>query len=113
MRVRVIEPYQRPFNDPLVVGTGEPVEPDFDRPTDIEGWVWCIAGDGRAGWTPRGWLVEAADGWHVDRPYSAVELTVAAGEVLDVEYEESGFYWVTSEDGRAGWVPCRNVTAIA
>ena len=113
MRVLVTEPYQRPFDDPLVVGAGEPVEPDFDRPTDIEGWVWCIAGDGRCGWTPRSWLVQAADGWYVDRPYNAVELTVNPGEVLEVEFEESGFCWATGEDGRSGWVPSHVVTAIA
>jgi uncharacterized protein YgiM (DUF1202 family) len=43
--------------------------------------------------------------------YEAVELTVQLGDLLTVHKAESGFLWVTDQDGRTGWVPSvRRVT---
>jgi hypothetical protein len=74
MKVSVIKPYQRPYDDSISVKTGEPVAVDFDKHTDIAGWVWCIAEDGRSGWTPRSWLVHSGDGWFVNRDFDATDV---------------------------------------
>ncbi len=105
MRVRVTRPYEQPYPDPISVRAGDHVAPDFGKETDIEGWVWCIAEDGRGGWTPRAWLDQEDGGWRIDRDFDAIELTVEPGEVLDVLEEESGFYRVEKPDGSTGWVP--------
>jgi hypothetical protein len=112
MRVRVVKPYQRPYPDPLAVSAGDEVLPDFDRHTDIKGWVWCTAGDGRSGWTPKAWLVQRGEAWRIDRDYDSTELTIEVGEELEVTTEESGFLWVTNTRGESGWVPSENVAEI-
>jgi hypothetical protein len=111
MRVRVVRPYARPYPDPITVRAGARVVPDFGRETDIEGWVWCIGGDGRGGWTPRAWLSQEDGVWRIDRDFNAIELTIAPGELLDVLEEESGFYRVARAGGETGWVPVDCVLA--
>ena len=110
MRVRVIRPYEQPYPDPIEVRRGDHVVPDFGKETDIEGWVWCTAEDGRAGWTPRAWLRQEEGCWWIDRDFNAIELTIATGELLNVLAEESGFYRVERPDGETGWVPIDCVT---
>ena len=105
MRVRVTRPYEQPYPDPLAVRAGDYVVPDFGKETDIEGWVWCTAEDGRGGWTPSAWLCQEGGRWRIDRNFNAIELTIAPGELLDVLAEESGFYRVEKADGETGWVP--------
>ena len=111
-RVVVIRAYARPFDDPIAVSANDPVTPDFDRPTDIPGWVWCTAVDGRGGWTPRTWLERKGGAWRIDRNFNAIELTVVPGEVLEVVLEESGFFRVVKPDGETGWVPCDHVAGM-
>jgi hypothetical protein len=113
MRIRVIESYQRPYDDPIKVSAGEPVVPDLNKLTDIEGWIWCTSRDGRSGWAPRSWLKQSATGWCLDRAFDAMELTISRGEVLEAIFEESGFYWARRQDGESGWVPCRNVSTVS
>jgi len=110
MRVSVRRPYKRPYENPMAVLSGEQVFPDFGKSTDIEGWVWCTARDGRSGWTPRGWITQADGKWRICRDYNSIELTIVSGEVLEAIFEESGFYWAERENGDAGWIPCDSVT---
>lgn len=109
MKGIVVKPYQQPYDDPIAAATDDPVMPDFHKVTDIKGWVWCTARDGRSGWTPRNWLAESNGEWHLTRDFNALELTVAPGERLEIEIEESGFYLVKMENGRTGWIPCECV----
>lgn len=112
MRAVVVKAYRRPYEDPIAVGAGEEVTPDFAKPSDIGGWVWCTARDGRSGWTPEKWLVHEGSGWRVTRDFDAIELTVVPGEELELAFEESGFYWATRNDGESGWVPCECVSVL-
>ncbi len=112
MKVVVVNPYERPYRNPIAVTAGEQVTPDFGKRTDIEGWVWCTAKDGRSGWTPRNWLVQSDGTWRVDREFNATELTVTLGDILDIAFEESGFFWATKQNGELGWVPCENVSVV-
>ncbi len=109
MKGKVIQSYERPYDDPIAVAAGDHVTPDFHKYTDIKGWVWCTARDGRSGWTPRSWLAECDGEWRMTRDFNALELTVTPGEWLDVQLEESGFYLVKMENGRTGWIPCECV----
>lgn len=113
MQTVVIKAYEKPYENPIAVRAGEAVTPDFDKPTDIAGWVWCTAADGRSGWTPRNWLTRSKDAWRVSRDFDAVELTVSPGERLEIAFEESGFVWVTKSNGEAGWIPVENVSTGA
>jgi hypothetical protein len=110
VKVVVVKPYDRPFENPIAVAAKEPVAPDFDKRTDIEGWVWCTAKDNRSGWVPISWLAKVDGAWRVSRQFNAIELTVVQGETLDVTLAESGFFWATKQNGEAGWIPCGNVS---
>jgi len=111
MRARVTRPYERPYRDPIAAPAGAVVVPDFERPTDIDGWAWCTGPDGRAGWTPLAWLVQDGGTWRLARDYDAGELTVAVGETLELGAYESGFWWAVNGRGEAGWVPAGHVDA--
>src|SRR4051794_16242582 len=112
MKAIVTTPYRRPYNNPIAVRAGAAVVPDFEKFSELAGWVWCLAPDGRTGWAPRGWLERNGDEWRITRDYDAIELTVNAGDTLSIEFEESGFYWVEAQDGSKGWVPIANVTIV-
>ncbi|WP_162622769.1 SH3 domain-containing protein [Salinisphaera orenii] len=112
MEAVVIEAYEQPYANPICVSAGESVTPDFDKFTDIPGWVWCTGTDGRSGWTPLNWLTRSSDGWRIDRNFNAIELTIAPGELLHVALEESDFFWVKKQDGKEGWVPCECVSTV-
>lgn len=99
--------YDRPYDDPIAVQAGSSITPDFERSktTDIIGWVWCTAADGRAGWVPTGWIDRRDGRWRMRRDFNAIELTVRKGDRVAVELGESGFVWGRTEDGRSGWIP--------
>ena len=101
----VRKPYERPYADPISAKAGDPVTPDLGRTTDLIGWIWCTAADGRGGWVPEAWLDRTGDPWRLRRDFNALELTVAAGARLTLQFSESGFLWVTTEGGETGWVP--------
>ncbi|GAB0112687.1 hypothetical protein AcidC75_02120 [Acidisoma sp. C75] len=73
--------------------------------TDVLGWVWCRAPDGRVGWVPYQWFAQAAEGWQALRDFSALELTVKAGDRLRLLHGESGFLFCEAAGGERGWVP--------
>jgi len=108
---RVIRAYQQPYADPIKVRAGARVFPDPARETDWAGWVWCTDASGQAGWTPQAWLTQDGDEWTITRDYDAIELTVQAGEIVSIEFAESGFLWVTTSNGERGWVPESHVQA--
>jgi hypothetical protein len=109
MKAVVLKPYERPYSDPIAVKAGDRLYPDFAKHTGIEGWVWCKAEDGRSGWTPRNWMQRAGEEWRITRDFNAIELNIQPGEILDIGFEQSGFYWVRKSSGETGWVPCVNV----
>ncbi len=45
----VTEPYLQPFPRPIQVRAGEWVSADFEKVTDVPGWVWCTDERGRSG----------------------------------------------------------------
>lgn len=110
MKVIVTRPYERPYEKPIAVAAGDPVTPDFNRKTSIGGWVWCTARDGHAGWTPHAWIELSGNTWRMLRDFNALELSISIGELLDVQLEESSFYWAARESGETGWVPVEYVS---
>jgi hypothetical protein len=112
MRAIVTKAYRRPYDNPIAVPAGAAVVPDFEKYSEVPGWVWCSADDARAGWVPRAYLTGSGCNWQVTRDYNAIELTVEPGDRLTIELEESSFYWATAADGSQGWVPRDNVSLL-
>ncbi len=99
-----VHDYNRPYADPIAVQAGELLMPDRTRVTDMFGWIWCRARDDREGWVPEAWLTVKKPVSTI-RSYSAIELTVTAGDKLRLLFSESGFIWCETDDGSQGWLP--------
>jgi uncharacterized protein YgiM (DUF1202 family) len=108
-QARVVADYQAPYTNPIAGRKGESVLIDGARKTDCAGWVWGVNASGQGGWVPEAYLERQGDRAWLRCDYDAIELTVRAGERLTVHKTESGFCWVTHEDGRHGWVPATHV----
>ena len=106
--------YARPYEDPIAVRAGGSVRPHLHPPetTDILGWTWCVADDGREGWTPDAWFEIREDVWIARHDFSALELTVAIGDQLTLLLSESGFLLCRNQTGEIGWVPDAIMTLI-
>ena len=100
-------PYVRPYEDPIALKAGERVLIDAEKTkeTDILGWSWCTGPDGRQGWVPNGWITHQSGAAQIVRDFSALELTIRVGDRMTLHHSESGFVFVTHEDGSTGWVP--------
>ncbi|HLG79099.1 MAG TPA: SH3 domain-containing protein [Ktedonobacteraceae bacterium] len=105
--------HQASYADPIVVHAGEVVivsakEDRWQGRADWI-WVWCTALDGKSGWVPGTYLLRDGENGRVRYDYSARELTVAAGEVVTLAVEESGWAWCTNQQAQSGWVPVANL----
>ncbi len=106
--MRVTKAHTRSYDDPIMLRAGDVVQ--VTKRDMFDGaylWLWCLGGDGKEGWVPAAFLDVDADekAARARRDYSALELTVAEGEVVTVVECESGWCWVKNARGDAGWVP--------
>jgi len=116
---QVIADYQALYPDPLSVMAGEPLEISErveywnENPDWI--WLWCTDQRGKSGWVPKDAIdFHASSTTGIARyDYAATELTVAVGDELVVEREESGWLWCTNRQGKSGWVPADHITIRA
>ena len=96
------------YPDPIRLSRGDPVRLD-GRTEEWDGWrwLWARGPDGREGWIPDD-LVDSASPEPVSlEDYSAVELTVREGDVLEVLRERHGWVWCRNAAGLEGWAPER------
>lgn len=116
-RGRVITAYTAQYPDPITFARGETITvtgregPWRQNPAWM--WVWCEDARGKSGWVPTSYVERRGEGIGSGlRDYSAVELSVLAGELLTVEDEEAGWLLCVTEDGRRGWIPLECVEAM-
>lgn len=105
MRLRVVRPHQRSYEEAIAFRSGEAVcivREDQEQP----GWFWCIGPDGREGWVYAGEFLSGTQGCvQGRREFNAMELSVDSGdELLGVE-SVGGWWYCRAADGRMGWVP--------
>ena len=107
---RVIKAHQSPDPDPLMVRKGDSLS--FERrETEWSGWIWCTNSSGKGAWVPENWVQIEGDSCVMKRDYNAIELAVEVGEVLTVEFEETGWAWAMKKSGESGWVPLEYLDA--
>jgi hypothetical protein len=105
----VTKDYAAQYTDPITLVAGETTrldgreEPWEENPDWI--WIWGENTRGKSGWIPRTLLTITGTAGIAREDYDARELTVAAGEMVAVMREESGWAWCVTSDGRDGWVP--------
>jgi SH3-like domain-containing protein len=102
--VRVLQEYIAQYPDPITVRAGERVVVGEDDPK-FPGWRWCTGPDGRSGWVPEELLDRAERDAVMRQDYTARELSVRAGVEVILHRVVSGWAWVSTADGGAGWIP--------
>jgi hypothetical protein len=110
---RVVQtPHEASFGQALVFRAGDGLMVE-DRQTNWDGWLWCVGPDGVAGWAPAIYVDRDGSRGVANRDYDATELTVAAGEILTVHYEEAEWAWCTRSNGENGWAPAECLALVA
>ncbi len=108
LMVRVTRPYTSAYPEPLVLAKGASVSVT-PRECEWPGWAWSRTEDDREGWIPQEYLEQSSGGKYIlNCDYDATELTVAAGQSLEVIRQVAGWLWCRCDDGQQGWVPAEN-----
>lgn len=118
-RCRVTKDYQVSNTDPFRVQSNEPFyvseRIDFWNGNPDWIWIWCTDQHGKSGWVPKNRIHMNSDTINatISSAYSALELTVVAGDELEVVEEESGWLWCVDQQGNRGWVPFEHTTLLS
>lgn len=99
-----IKPWPVHYPDPIRGAAGDRLLLGR-RDDEYPGWVWATAADGRAGWLPESWLLVEGEYGVLRRDYTAAELPLAPGDIVNGELELNGWLWATNAAGEHGWVP--------
>jgi hypothetical protein len=108
---RAVKPWQVKYTDPIRGAAGDRLTLGR-RDDEFPGWVWATATDGRAGWIPEAWLRIEGESGVLLRDYSAAELQLEPGDLVNGEVVESGWLWATDATGQEGWVPLPSLLRI-
>ena len=104
----IIKEHQASYPDPLLVKTGDELIVG-KQDSQWSEFVWCTNKNAKSGWVPEKHLDRQGERGVALQNYSTAELTIKVGEMVTLENEDSGWYWVTNKTGQSGWVPMENV----
>ncbi|WP_327051149.1 SH3 domain-containing protein [Halomicrococcus gelatinilyticus] len=76
-RRRVSEAYTSAYPDPIRLVEGDELVVE-ERPTEWDGWLWCVDTAGREGWIPEAYVERTGERWVALKGYVARELTASA-----------------------------------
>ncbi|MBI5060357.1 hypothetical protein HZB60_11325 [candidate division KSB1 bacterium] len=75
------------------------------RDDEYPGWIWTTAADGRSGWTHESFLSIDGERATLLEAYTAQELTIRVGDLLEILREVGGWYWCRTANNDLGWLP--------
>ena len=105
----VVHKYESSNINPIELKAGDVVEIGEKSKDDGSwaNWIYCVSiRTKRAGWTPVQILEIAGEKGVATTDYTAKEMTVAVGDVVQGHNELNGWLWCTRKsDGESGWVP--------
>jgi len=94
------------YTDPISVSKGEHLAlTGREDIWDGHRWLWAIANDGREGWVPDDLITEINKRPAATSDFSAIELSCAAGETIEIVWQTHGWAWCRMQDGNEGWLP--------
>jgi hypothetical protein len=111
---RVIASHNRSYEAPII-GTAGDVVKIGRQDDDAPDWIWCEHSvSGLAGWVPEAFLDRGNE--HsaavLRRDYSAMELNVFVGQILEMFETVAGWTWCASTPADAGWVPTHKLVIV-
>jgi hypothetical protein len=106
--MQVTENYVFDNNAPIELCAGDAVRLGelTDSNSDYPNWIHCESlKTGRKGWVAVDFLTINGDIGIATRDYTAKEMTVSVGDIVDTKYELNGWYWsVRQSDSESGWI---------
>lgn len=112
-KVRVIESRPRDHVVTIHISPGDVVGVGH-RNQQYPEFLWCASEDGHQGWVAESYLEMTSETEAVAiKEYDAAQLTVVAGEVLDVLDRLGNFILCRNRSGAQGWVPVRVLEDVA
>ncbi|MBU2572472.1 MAG: CYTH domain-containing protein [Elusimicrobia bacterium] len=103
-RARVTKNYVSAYPNPIKIARGDRLAVR-KKETEWPGWVFCVNAKGIAGWVPESCVKIRARAAIAVKSYDAAELTVTAGEQIQILGEECGWRRVRNKEGKEGWIP--------
>jgi hypothetical protein len=100
---RAVKAWEVHYPDPITGQAGDRLALGR-RDDEYPGWIWATDAAGRAGWVPESWLRVAGENGILLRDYTAAELPLSPGDVVNGDLELYGWLWATAGD-RTGWAP--------
>jgi Variant SH3 domain len=105
--VRVIRGYEAAYHGELRLRPGDIVTVG-DGDDHWPAFRWCTGESGASGWVPENYLEIKGETGTAMREYDTTELTVEAGERLEVFGEVGGWLRCRRATGDEGWLPAEN-----
>lgn len=109
MKYQVIEEHIPNNSNPIKVSKGETVKlgRKSDQDDGWSNWIYCYSLDSNSeGWTPVQIIQNENEYGIVLTDYSANELYVNKGDIVDGELELNGWIWCSRlNDIEYGWIP--------
>jgi uncharacterized protein YgiM (DUF1202 family) len=96
--------YESAYPNPLKLNPGDRVMIG-NRASEWPGWIWCTDEHGLSGWIPQRFLKSEGIKGVLLVEYDATELTVEAGESVEILGTESSWARCRTPEGRTGWLP--------
>lgn len=116
MRYKVIEEHKSNNSNPIQVEKGETVKLGRKSGEDDgwNDWIYCYSLNSNSeGWTPAQIIQIENEYGIVLNDYSAKELDVIKGDVVDGELELNGWLWCSRLiDLEDGWLPTEKLIAL-
>lgn len=116
MKYKVIEEHKTNNRNPIKVEKGETVK--LGRKSDEDdgwnNWIYCYSLQSNSeGWTPAQIIQGQNEYGIVLNDYSAKELEVNKGDIVDGELELNGWLWCSRLiDLEDGWLPTEKLMAL-
>ncbi|HMQ68307.1 MAG TPA: hypothetical protein PKA90_04895 [Ignavibacteria bacterium] len=109
MKIKIVKYYKTIYSDPLILNPGDEVIPgEEEKEEKWSGWILCEF-NGKKGWVPKQIIKSKEDNSGIiTEYYSAKELDVSEGEILNYINELNGWLLLENSKGETGWVPKEN-----
>ena len=114
MKYITVEAYETECLSPICVSKNERVSIEIEYDEEYPNWFYCNKIDGsNSGWIPAE-IIQKENGHSViTEDYSAKELSVEKGFILNVYKELNGWVWCECENTKEiGWVPLKNIKKL-
>lgn len=114
MKIKIITSYKSVYPDPLILNPGDEVLlGKEEKKEEWLGWIYRKY-KGNIGWVPKD-IIKSEDGVRgvITEYYSAKELDVSEGEILDQIKSLYGWHLLKNQKGETGWVPQENTEQLS